>query len=90
MLTIVIVLGLVYFVQSLLMKWRFYDWFSEWAVDKGKFFYRLSNCHYCMTFWTCVFCSLIGVTFRVLELSFLLTPFVVFGVYNFLDNGSRS
>lgn len=85
----IIVLGLSYFVESLLSKWFFYNWFRDWSINKGKFLYRLSNCMFCIAFWICVFSTIVVLSLDYLGMSLILTPFVVFGFYNFFSNDSR-
>lgn len=78
---ILVVYGLVLFVNALFEKWGLWDKIALLgAVCKHKKIYELAQCRFCLLFHTGWIITLIYCLFNGFEAGFLITPFVVTGL----------
>lgn len=80
---IIIVLGLVLFVEKLFDKWSIFYKLQEKSANVGKrWMYDLLNCRFCLMFWMSVIITTFAVIFVEIELKYLLIPMIVTGLKN--------
>lgn len=82
---ILIVMGLVLFIEALFDKWGFWYDLHEYGVKKNRFVYDLTSCMFCVRFhlsWitTLILCLLTG-----FEDYSILIPFIVSGLTTLKD-----
>lgn len=78
---IILILGLLLFIEALFIKWNVYNKIAQLgASQKSKFFYNLCTCMFCLRFHFSVIITLIVIIFAGYYQEALITPFVVTGL----------
>ena len=80
--TILVILGIVLFIDTLFDKWFFWHKFEEFG-EKQKlsiWIFNLTQCRFCCLFWMTIFVWFIAVCFGVLEFTTFPVVFVVSGL----------
>lgn len=78
---IIIILGLLYFIDAMFDKffiWRKMEEVSRFAPN--RFVYKLMNCRFCLMFHMTWIITVIYGTATSFEMKLLLVPFVVIGL----------
>ncbi len=78
---ILIILGLNAFLEALLDKWGIWDYLHENGhKTPSRLIYELSQCRFCLTFWTGVLLTGIVSLISGPELQHLVIPLVIAGL----------
>lgn len=83
---IIIILGIIYFIDALLEKFNIYGWFMLKAMKSPiKLIYDLSCCKFCIMFHLTWIITFIYGAITGFSLSLVVVPFVVSGLIRIIE-----
>ena len=82
---IIIVLGIVNFLDGLFQKWNIWNWLSKIGSEtSSRFIYDLTTCKICLTFHLSILVTLLMGASCGFEWGLFTVPFVVVGLTTLL------
>jgi len=83
---IIIILGLLYFIDALLDKFLIWNWIErKGSKVKFKFMYLLSQCRFCIMFHIGWILTLIYGAITVFKIELIVVPFVISGLTRIIE-----